>query len=718
MKPVLHIDFETRSYEELGGSKSVGLHNYCLAESTSVLMLAWAIGDGEVELWEPHLGPMPDRLLNLLNDTSVQLTAFNSAFERNILQYKLSITIPASRFIDPQVYARYLSLPGNLEDVGEILRLPKELAKDKRGEQLIDLFSYPVVKRKKGVETKYFNDWASHSDDWKLFGEYCKQDVRAEREILRRQEMLTVYPLPPTEQKLWLLDQKINDVGIPTDVKFVSNMLELGTRAKNEVITEQNKTTGLENSNSNTQMLEWCRTNGYAKQSLGKNTVNSELKFNTNLTEVCRDVLTKRKVASSTSYKKMAALLRLVSPDSRLRNQFVFLGSSRCGRWSGSGYQFHNQARPSQEFEDDTNLNDARCLIYAKDYEGLIKRFGKHEKDHGSVLSTVKSCIRTSFVAPTDKRFNIADLNAIETRGAGYVAQCQTLLDVFNKGRDPYLDFGVKLTGLPYEKLAADIKSKDPVIKAATKGIRQDSKVGVLACVYRIGGGGIVTNEDGDQVKTGLWAYAEAAGNDMSQDRAHEIVRIYRDSYPEIVKCWYDLEDAVKDVLKEGTVRVKRYLGPNNCIMIDKLTVKDRYPVMRIHLPSGRILHYMDARIEDCAMPWRDQDDNEVFKATLVYSGQNQKTKKWTSITSHGGKLFENIVQGLSRDILAEKMLLAEEAGLNLVAHVHDEAISETDDDAFSPDWTDIQNIMNREVAWAPGFPLGSDGFSGSYYHK
>lgn len=714
----LHIDFETRSYKILGGQKSDGLDNYCRDASTQVLMLAWAVDDEEVELWQPHLGPMPDRLRKKL-ESNVEIAAFNSPFERNILWRKLGMNLPAARFVDPQVSGRYLSLPSSLEAQGEILNLPKELQKDARGEALIKLFCEPVRKKKKGQPVEvYFNDWNSHPNEWAEFGEYCKQDVRAERELVRRMKAFKVFPMPPFERRLWLFDQKVNDLGLPVDRKFVENMLAIGTKAKEEAVKKQNEITGLENSNSNTQMLEWVRSQGYAKMSLNKNTVTSELKFNTNLTELCRKVLNERKIASSTSYKKMAALLRLVSPDNRLRNQFVFLGSSRCGRWSGSGYQFQNQARPAPEFEDPITLDEARLLITNKDYDGLIKRFGKTPDDHGAVLGTIKSCIRTSFVAPEGRRLNVCDLNAVETRGAAYIAQCQTLLDVFRSGQDVYLDFGVKLTGIPYEKLAVDIKSKDAAVKVAAKVIRQDSKVGVLACVYRISGGEIKTNQDGDQYKSGLWGYAEAAGNDMSQDRAHEIVRIYRESYPEIVQCWHDIENAIKDVLAEGTTRVKRAIGPNGCVKIDKLTRQNNYPILRIQLPSGRFLHYLDARVEEKLMPWKDQEGNPVYRPTVVYATQDQKTKKWSTTTSHGGKFFENIIQGFCRDVFAVKLLLFDEAGIEVCGHSHDEGIGETDDSAFEPGVEEMKVLMNRPVEWAPDFPLGSDGFEGNYYHK
>ena len=88
-------------------------------------------------------------------------------------------------------------------------------------------------------------------------------------------------------------------------------------------------------------------------------------------------------------------------------------------------------------------------------------------------------------------RFNVADLNAIETRVAAWISGCEPLLDVFKQNRDPYLAFATKMYHLPYETLEADLHSDDPVRKAAAKDMRQMAKPGVLAAVYRQGAGGM-----------------------------------------------------------------------------------------------------------------------------------------------------------------------------------------------------------------------------------
>lgn len=347
-----------------------------------------------------------------------------------------------------------------------------------------------------------------------------------------------------------------------------------------------------------------------------------------------------------------------------------------------------------------------------------------------SPLIISKNIIRTVFVAPEEQRFNVCDLNAIETRVGAWVAQCPSLLAVFEKRHDPYLDFAVKMTGIPYDKLAEDIKSKDQKIKTIAKRIRQVAKPGVLGAIYRMGGGGWAKDENGDYYKTGLWGYAESMGIDMIQEEAHLVVKVFRNSYPEICGngyngeirgIWIQLEDAVADVLNgERTIRK---IGPFDCITIDKITIDGRAPMLRIQLPSGRYLHYMDAGIESRKMPWQRKNPEtgemeDVYRPAFVYYGLNQDTKQWVEIISHGGHIFENIVQGIARDVLADKLLEFEEIGLQVCGHVHDEGICLSKDDPFEPGVIQMEAIMNRPVDWAPTLPLGSDGFESDFYRK
>jgi DNA polymerase len=380
---ILVADFETASEAEI---KKVGLHNYATHPTTRALCLGWMPVEtlshkAPAQLWEPRLGPMPSQLLELIKDPTVDIIAFNSAFERYIFEFVLGIKIPAQRFQDPQASARYLSLPANLEDVGSVLGLPMELRKDKRGDDLISLFCMPHTRAKKQGGGTYFNDHTTHPVEYQLFMDYCKQDCVAELEVARRENLLGAFPLPARERKIWLLDQTVNDRGMPVDRKFVQNAFRIADKDKKRKLELQNEATGLENANSTDQLLPWLQERGYPLSNLRKQNVELVLKDpEVQMTEECRYVLTARMEASSTSYKKLEAILRNVSSDDRLRNQFIYGGSSRCLRWSGNAVQLHNMARPDGTFEDMDNVRKARNYIYEDDYDGLSTAFEIPEK--------------------------------------------------------------------------------------------------------------------------------------------------------------------------------------------------------------------------------------------------------------------------------------------------------------------------------------------------
>lgn len=723
---ILYLDFETRSALEL---KEVGLDNYVRHRTTKPLMLAWAVDDGDVQMWLPDEAPMPQKLVNSLNDCEVKKVAWNAGFERNVFRHCLGIWIPYEEWIDPMVYARYLSLPGNLDEAIRRLALPKTAWKIEDGKRLMGLFSKPVVqkKRKKATDENtlfdvspredvevepVFNDKTTHPDDWKLFKEYCIQDVVAERAFLTA--VMKPFPLPPDEVRMWYLDQKINDAGMYADEAFAANSVALAEKAKGLALDEQRKLTNLSNPNSNSQMLAWVKQFGYPYNSLRKEPVKAALDGDLITDKNCRAVLLLRGESAKTSYTKLKKIQSAINrEDHRLRNQFLFLGSARAGRWSGQDVQLHNMARPIKELEDEDTMEHARQAIYAKDYDAL-------RSISPSVLTIVTSCIRSTFIAPPGKRLNVCDESEVETRVAAWFCGCEPLMQVYRENRSVYLDFASKMYQIPYADLYKAYKAGDKDAKAK----RTVAKPAVLGCVYRLSGGGWGKNRYGDTIKTGLWGYAENMGVKMPQELAEKSVAVFREVYKEVKDMWYDLERAVVHVLEHKNA--KAWLGPGEagtCVTISKVNRgKDefgtqRLPILKIKLPSGRCLHYIDAELIEEERT--NQKTGETYmKKVMHYKGINQETKAWEQIKTHGGKLLENIVQAISRDVLANAMLRADESDFEIIGHVHDEIITLSDDDAMAPGLRDLQRIMSVTPNWAPGLLLGAAGYEGYYYKK
>jgi DNA polymerase len=375
----LFLDLETRSKTDL---TVVGLDNY--ARQAEILICAWAIDDGPVQLWQPRLGPIPFDIA--LEDPTVTKIAWHAPFERNVICRALGIWVDYKFWRDPSILARHLSLPGGLEAVGEILGLGDDEAKIKDGDRLIDLFCFPAREQEEqnlfgtiGI----FNDWNSHPQDWEKFCDYCKRDVEAERTLWRK---MSDFPLPQDDWDGWFLSEKMNDAGLPVNVSLCRKALALAERYKAEAIAELKVLTGLDNPNSPEQIKEWLSTRGFTGGSIRKDFVEQALNNpQSELTDEARKVLKLRGQAAKGSFKKLQRILDNVSPDGRLRNQFKYMGAARTGRWSSADCQVQNLPRPIKQIKKDPER--ALALLEAEDY-------GTISKEYPSVLSFVASCLR------------------------------------------------------------------------------------------------------------------------------------------------------------------------------------------------------------------------------------------------------------------------------------------------------------------------------------
>jgi len=691
--PRLFLDFETRSTLDL---KIHGLANYARHASTQVLMLAYAVDEGEVHLWEPHLGGMPDGLRVSLGSPLVSKVAWNTPFEKNILQHVLKIDIPFTQWIDPQVQARMLSMPGKLEVVCQILELPEALSKDKRGKALKNIFCSPAgfggEETLFGITETWFHDWITKPKEWEEFCTYCRQDLVSLLEISKRLEK---FALPDTEVQGWLLDQKINERGLPVDMELVRGMTAVAADEKVRLRAELKALTQVENPNSNPQMLAWVQSKGYPFFSLAKPLVQRALAGEGGISPEGRQALLFRAQTAKTSDSKLETVADVIGSDGRLRHQYVYMGAGKTGRWASYHVQLANLPRPTKEVEK--NLALALELLKANDRVGLLLEFP-------NVLEVVSSCIRPLFKAGPGRELLIADLSAIENRMIGWLAECDSILRVFREGRDPYLDFASLIYNIPYGEIEKGYKRGDPKFKE----MRQQAKPAVLGCGYRLSGGEEVPNEDGDIIKTGLWGYAAGMGITMTQEDSKRAVEVFRAKYREIVNYWYALEDAAKNAMHTGQPQRYGYVKGHAIPVPEFRTFGDK--LLRITLPSGRGLHYIRPQIE--LLPFRDSE-----KETLTYEGVDAKTKQWTRLKTHGGKLLENLSQAVSRDILLNGLLNADKAGFDLIGHVHDEIIAEHEIGS-KPGLEELIECMTQSPEWALDLPLGADGFASQVYRK
>jgi DNA polymerase len=98
--------------------------------------------------------------------------------------------------------------------------------------------------------------------------------------------------------------------------------------------------------------------------------------------------------------------------------------------------------------------------------------------------------------------------------------------------------------------------------------------------------------------------------------------------------------------------------------------------------------------------------------------GAGTKGADWGSVYTYGGKLVENADQAISRDLLAYGMAVAENMGLPIVGHVHDELIAELKLEPWRMGIDDLKFCMSRQPTWATTLPLGADGYESVVYKK
>jgi len=665
------VDFETRSEISL---PEFGLDNYVKHKSTIPLMLSWALDDNPFQLWQKHLeGKFCSELQDALTDPHVKKVAFNSSFERAVLAELCGIETPFDSWLDALIWARHLSVTGDLYTVGKVFGLPQDELKIKDGDRLIKLFCGPGVAAHEtplfGQMPAFFHDWDSDPEDWELFGQYCIGDGVSERSLLKRMQ---AFPLPEMEQRGWCLDQKINARGLPMDMELVAGSKDVAELVKADLWAELKALTGVENPNSGPQMLAWLETQGYTFSGIGKPFVNRALAGECDLTPEAIKALNLRKQSSKTSDAKLQKIVNSVSGDGRLRHQFLFMGAPRTGRWSGGGgevknVQMQNLPRPTKEVSK--NLDLAINLLKNRDYTGIAMEFS-------SPMDVVTSTLRSTIKASPGKKLLVCDLNAVEFRALGWITRCESIESVFRTGRDPYKDFAVDLFGVPYEEV--------------TKQQRQDAKPGVLGGGYQLSGGEEMINEAGDKIFTGLMGYARSLQIELDHDLAHDSIARFREKYWEVTEAWKEIESRALEAVRNPGTPVAY-----NDFAFECFGTK----LLRLMLPSGRGLHYIRPKIEI---------DEKFNKPGITYEGRLQSKKAIGRIKNYGGKWVENMCQAFSRDLLLHGMFEADKIGLPIVGSTHDELICETDPESKLED---LRACMIKTPAWAPGLVLDAEGY-------
>lgn len=649
----LGIDIETYSSNDL---PSCGVYKYVEAEDFTILLFAYSVDGGPVTCRDFAQGEeLPEEILAALRDPKVVKTAFNAAFERICISkyYGWPLMDPA-QWRCTMVRAARMGLPLSLGQCGEVLKLAD--GKMKEGAALIRYFSCPT-RKKDGTIVRHLPSDAP--DRWEVFVKYNIRDVEVEQAILK-----IVRRLEPADfdEELYTVDQLINDRGVMIDRQLVDNAARFDEEYKAELLKEAQQLTGMENPNSPSQIKEYLqKVTGQVFQSLNKKSLD-DIEDSLKYWPKARKVLALRREMGKTSNKKYCAMQQCVCSDGRIHGLLQFCGAARTGRWAGRLVQVQNL--PQNHLQD---LDYARNLVKAGDLEDF-------ELNYGNPTQVLSELIRTAFIAKPGCTFHVCDFSAIEARVIAWLAGETWVLDVFRKGGDIYCATASQMFGVPVEKHGANAE------------LRQKGKIAVLALGY---GGGVSALEAMGGSRMGL-----------SQQEEKDIMLRWREANPKIVKLWKVIELAAIRALQTGeTITINR-----------GIEVGRHWGCLTIKLPSGRTICYPRASIGvERNDGWRG--DHPIIE----YEGLNQITKKWEKIRTYGGKLTENVVQSIARDILGIVILRAYRESLNIVFHIHDEIIVEAEADQTLKD---VEKLFSEPISWCTDLPLKGAGYSTPYYLK
>lgn len=656
----LHLDLETYSSTDLS---KCGVYKYVQAQDFEILLFGYSIDDGDVRVIDLAQGErIPNNIIKALSDENIIKWAYNANFERICL----------SEYLRRYYETDFISYSVNEDTVGDYLNpkgwkcsmvwsaymgLPLSLA------GVGSILGLEEQKLSEGKELiRYFcmpcKPTKSNGERTRNLPEYDSNKWRAFKKYNKRdveveiaiQKKLANFSVPDFIWNEYWLDQEINDRGIAVDMDVVGNAILFDERSKSSLSEKMKELTGLDNPNSVQQMRNWLFEHGLEMDSLGKKEVSAVLKT---ASEPLKTVLSLRQQLAKSSVRKYQAIRNAVCKDNRVRGMFVFYGANRSGRWSGRLVQLQNL--PQNKI---TDLAEARELVKQGNYEAV-------QLLYDDIPDTLSQLIRTSFIPRKGMKFIVADFSSIEARVLSYLSGEQWRTEVFANGGDIYCASASQMFGVPVEK------------HGINGHLRQKGKIAELALGY---GGSVGALKSMGALDMGL-----------TEEELKPLVDMWRNANPNIVKFWWDVDYAVKQAVKEHI--------PSK---VGLLKFYYKSGMLFIGLPSGRNLTYVKPRI--CF--------NQFGGESVTYEGVGA-TKKWERIESYGPKFVENLVQGISRDILMYAMQTLSHCFI--CSHIHDELIIECDK---RMSLSAVCEQMSKTPPWVKGLLLRADGYECDFYKK
>lgn len=694
----LSLDFETFSTHDIFKS---GMAKYMSCLLFEIILFAWAFDDEPVQVVD-DMSKVPQEVIDALTDPNIIKTAFKADFEMNAIKAHFGIEMDPRQWRCTMVKAMMLGLPGSLDGVGTVLNL--DIKKDKKGKALIRYFCVPCKPTKtNGRRTR--NTKHTDPEKWAEFMSYCRDDVDTER--LAKRAMAWFEP-QAIEHEIWCMDQTINRRGVALDLDLVHAAIDLGDVHKQEAMADVAAITGLEVPTL-PKVKVWMEDQlGFEITSLDKDAIPKLIdKIEDG---PVKDVLRIRQELGKSSISKFEAMIRQMV-DGLMMDMVQYYGAGRTGRWAGRGVQPHNL--PRQEEADFCKglvmLDQAREWAKDGNMEALEMVFGNVPK----VLSQL---IRTAFVPRPGHVFLPADFSAIEARVTAWLAGEAWRLQVFNSHGKIYEASASQMFKVPIETIdkGSPLRQRGKVAELALGfggGPAALIRMGALEMDFmkeftkRVSrhwakitkGKGVLT-----EVRNGktvvLFENEKSYVDHYVLKELAKLVKMWRNANQAITRYWREVEDRMVEAVENPGLKVDHKFG---------VSFKVERNVLFITLPSGRRLAYQDPKL----IPGK-------FEGTKQVTYMVWQKKAWWRTSTYGGKITENIVQAVARDLLAYAMLRLEKAKLPVALHVHDEAVPEVPEAMATASMPLVNRLMSQQPPWAKGLPLKAESYIAKYYRK
>jgi DNA polymerase len=648
----LTIDLESRSRLPL---EKVGVHKYARDESTHIFFFAFKVDDKPARLW---VAPeFREKGVKSVSDREFfKQIVIADVVEAHNAEFEFTMwhNIMTKRCGAPRIDLKKMRCSAAK---AAYYALPRKLGDACRvlnlDAQKSESGRALMLKMCKPRKPTKNNpsDWHETDEQIKELAEYCVADVEAEYALSE-----ALRDIPKDEQELWRIDQIINAAGINVDTYALEVFDARIRRFVKEKTSELLKITSgeIDSVKKTTASLRWLKdVHGVKIPNIQKATVSEALEKP--LPRAAKRFLELRQELGLSSVSKLKKMSEM-QVNGLVRGTMLYHGAS-TGRWSGKGIQPHN-------FPRSTFSEKAINHLLSCDYE--MARFL-----YGEAPEVASKCLRGMIIAPEGKTILCADYSAIEGRVLAWLVGEDQILKAYEKNIDTYKLNAVDIYGVKYERVNYEQ--------------RQIGKVCELALGYQGWLGA-------------FHSMSKNYGVEISDDEAKKIILAWRDKRQKTVKYWEKIELAAI-----------RAITTKKPVKYGKITFGVRGEFLHLRLPSGRLLSYFNPTVKTTKTKYG------VEKMGIRFYGVDSATHKWMRQSTYGGKITENIVQAIARDILAYAIRQAYHEGYRIAFHVHDEISAYGDP---SDDLQDFIGVMTRRPKWAEGLPLKAEGWKGKRYRK